>query len=79
MSTPPPPDPSAPPPGPPPSNPWLLFALIALSVTVLGLIGAATLYLTWQHPTLATPIAAAGSLVGLLVAVIGIIIALAKR
>ncbi|MYW08607.1 hypothetical protein GT034_15065 [Streptomyces sp. SID2563] len=79
MSTPPPPDPAAPPPEPPSSNPWLLFALISLSAAVLGLIGAATLYLTWQHPTLATPITAAGSLVGLLVAVIGLVIALAKR
>ncbi|MFE7403890.1 hypothetical protein [Streptomyces sp. NPDC057557] len=39
------------------------------------------LYLTWQHPSLATPIAAAGAVIGLFITIVSffVTIALARR
>ncbi|MGP3636377.1 hypothetical protein ACTU45_23990 [Streptomyces sp. 24-1644] len=82
MSTSPPRDPSAPlpePPQSPRSTQLIIIAVIMLIVAVALLIGLGTLYLTWQHPTLATPITAAGSTLALLITVVSVIVAMTKR
>lgn len=64
------------------STPWVLYALTGLALAAVGaLIGVVTLYLTWQHPTLATSIAAAGAVIGLFLTIVTffITIALARR
>ncbi|MEV7722347.1 hypothetical protein ACIPJN_38710 [Streptomyces sp. NPDC086796] len=71
MSTQPPADPSGPPPAPPgPAGPapWVLYVLLALVyLIVLAIIGAGTVYLTWQHPTLTAPINAGAVAITLVV------------
>ncbi|MFJ2574715.1 hypothetical protein ACIOYT_30425 [Streptomyces halstedii] len=74
------PDPVPPSPEPrPPSSLWIVFALTAVSLVLVMTIAAATMYLTWEHPGLATPITTAGSVVGGCVAIVGVIVAVARR
>ncbi|MFE7707222.1 hypothetical protein ACFU6I_15735 [Streptomyces sp. NPDC057486] len=70
------------PPRPPHPTQWVLYALIGIVLTAVGaLIGVVTLYLIWQHPGLAAPIAAAGVVSGLFITIVSffVTIALARR
>ncbi|MEU7222317.1 hypothetical protein [Streptomyces chrestomyceticus] len=51
---------------------WPLLVLVLILVVLL--LGAGLFYLTWQHPGLAAPVAAATGVVGVLVAIIALVV-----
>ncbi|MEW1753401.1 hypothetical protein [Streptomyces angustmyceticus] len=63
-----------------PNRTLQLVIMMLLSVVVLLPIGGFLIYLLWRHPSLATPIATAGTVIGvILTPLVGILIAILKR
>ncbi|WP_406531103.1 hypothetical protein, partial [Streptomyces sp. I8-5] len=48
----------------PPVSPWIIITLITIVLVLVMLIAAGTLYLAYEHPAIATPIAVSVGAVG---------------